>query len=143
MRASSKAQPTSQPWVERSTLTSPSAHLAHLAFRECFQRPEDKLQTCLKHKCETNQSHVSLILSGHNQNHSWAERKRGSGAMSSGRTVILQFETAKQRGLEHITRVSVLPFLLGKKVPTSSSSLLHVLLPQGYSLAQRVAQTPS
>lgn len=36
--------------------------------------------------------------------------------MSSGRTVILQFETAKQRGLEHITLVSVLPFLLGKKV---------------------------
>lgn len=43
--------------------------------------------------------------------------------MSSGRTVILQFETAKQHGLEHITHISVLPFLLLKKVLRNKQQL--------------------
>lgn len=39
-------------------------------------------------------SHASLILSGHNQNPSWEERKRGSGATPSGR---LQFCILRQQ----------------------------------------------
>lgn len=58
--------------------------------------------------------------------------------------MILQFEAAKQLGLEHFTSVSILPFLLGKKVLRSKQRfLLQGPLPQVVQPLPKSGQTPS